>query len=134
MGSLAALLSKLDADPGRRGSQFERVCRWYLTNDPLYRRELNHVWLWKDWPGRWGPDAGIDLVAEGTDGSLWAIQAKAYDPRYSIKKSDVDTFLSESARAQFSFRLLVATTNEIGATAKRTLEAQEKTGPSLVSR
>jgi superfamily II DNA or RNA helicase len=131
MGSVGRLLSTLNADPGVRGRQFERVCRWYLINDPLYRRELKRVWLWKDWPGRWGADAGIDLVAEARDGGLWAIQAKAYDPRYAIKKSDVDTFLSESARPQFSFRLLVATTNEIGATAKRTLEAQEKSGHVL---
>ena len=69
------------------------------------------MWLWKEWPGRWGADAGIDLVAEDHDGRLWAIQAKAYDPAYSVTKADVDTFLSESARAEFSFRLLIATTD-----------------------
>src|SRR5436190_2646199 len=118
-------------DSGVRGKQFELICRWYLRTDPLYRRELKRVWLWDEWPGRWGADAGIDLVADARDGGLWAIQAKAYDPRYRIKKSDVDTFLSESARPEFSFRLLIATTNEIGATAKRTLEAQEKPGHLL---
>ena len=131
MGTLAALLSRLDLEPARRGRQFEAICHWYLTHDPLYARQLKRVWPWKDWPGRWGADAGIDLVAEGYDGGLWAIQTKAYDPRYSIKKSDVDTFLSESSRALFSFRLLVATTNEIGVTAKRTLGAQEKPGHVL---
>ena len=73
-----------------------------------------------------GGDAGVDLVARHQDGSLWAIQAKAYGPDYSIKKADVDTFLSESARKQFSYRLLIATTNRIGRTALRTLENQEK--------
>jgi predicted helicase len=82
------------------------------------------VWLWRDWPGRWGADAGIDLVAETRTGGLWAIQAKAYDPSYSIKKADVDTFLAESARPQFDYRLIIATTNRIGATAKRTIDAQ----------
>ena len=57
---------------------------------------------------------------------MWAIQAKAYAPGYAIKKSDVDTFLSESSREVFSYRLLIATTNHIGKTALRTLEAQEK--------
>jgi len=131
MGTLTSLLSRLDPDSGVRGRQFELICRWYLTADPPYQRELKRVWLWDEWPGRWGADAGIDLVAEARDGGLWAIQAKAYDPRYRIKKSDVDTFLSESARPDFSFRLLVATTNEIGATARRTLEAQEKPGHLL---
>ena len=35
-------------------------------------------------------DIGIDLVAEDRDGDLWAIQAKHYDPAYSIKKADLD--------------------------------------------
>ena len=34
-------------------------------------------------------------------------------------KADVDTFLSESSRAQFSYRLLIATTNHVGSTARR---------------
>jgi hypothetical protein len=64
VGMLATLLARLAPDPGVRGKQFELLCRWYLTTDPLYRRELKRVWLWDEWPGRWGADAGIDLVAE----------------------------------------------------------------------
>jgi hypothetical protein len=45
----------------RRGGQFERVCKWFLTNDPLYRHQVRRVWLWDEWPGRWGADAGIAL-------------------------------------------------------------------------
>ena len=52
------------------------------------------MWLWSDWPDAWAADAGIDLVAEELDGALWAIQAKAYDPGYAIKKADVDSFLA----------------------------------------
>src|SRR5271165_3617353 len=80
----------------------------------------------EEWPGRWGADAGIGLVVEDRDGGLWAVQAKAYDPSYSVTKADVDTFLSESSRPQFSYRLLIATTNRVGQTARRTLAAQEK--------
>lgn len=68
MASLEHLLSRLDPRSEVRGLQFERTCRWYLSNDPVYRRELRRVWLWKDWPHRWGPDAGIDLVAEAQNG------------------------------------------------------------------
>ena len=124
VGTLPDLLALLSRDPHVRGRQFETLCRWFLENDPLYRAELQRVWLWRDWPGRWGADAGIDLVAETRNGRFWAIQAKAYDARYSIKKADVDTFLSESARPQFAYKLIIATTNEIGATARRTLDAQ----------
>jgi superfamily II DNA or RNA helicase len=97
-----------------------------LTNDPVYRREVRRVWLWDEWPGRWGADCGIDLVAEDQRGGVWAIQAKAYDPRYGVKKADIDTFLSESARPEISFRLLIATTDRLSGAARRTLAAQEK--------
>lgn len=126
MASFQDLFDSLDPDQNARGRQFERICKWFLTHDPRYRGQLREVWLWDQWPGRWGPDTGIDLVAKHQDGSLWAIQAKAYSPDYNIKKADVDSFLSESGRPQFSYRLLIATTNRIGKKARRTLEDQEK--------
>jgi superfamily II DNA or RNA helicase len=100
------------------------VCRWYLLNSPMYGLLLKRVWLWEDWPGRWGRDAGIDLVAETHDGECWAIQAKAYAPTTSVTKADVDSFLSESARDVFSFRLLIATTDRIGHNARQVLGGQ----------
>jgi predicted helicase len=119
-----SLLSTLPHDPHSRGRAFERLCQWLLLNDPVYAGELRQVWLWGQWPGRWGPDAGIDLVAKTTAGDLWAIQAKAYDPQYAITKRDLDTFLSESARPEFAYRLIIATTDKLAATARRTLEGQ----------
>ena len=95
MAALGDLLGRLDPEKVRRGSQFARICQWFLTHDPVYAHELRRVWLWDDWPGRWGADAGIDLVAEDHEGHLWAIQAKAYDATTWITKHDVDTFLSE---------------------------------------
>jgi superfamily II DNA or RNA helicase len=118
------LLQQLDPRPDIRGRQFELLCRWYLRSAPEYKRRFTDVWLWAEWPDAWSADAGIDLVAEEHDGSLWAVQAKAYGDAYAIKKGDVDSFLSESSRPQFSYRLLVATTDRIGATARRTLEGQ----------
>lgn len=118
------LVEQLDPRPDVRGRQFELLCRWYLHNAPEYRRLFKEVWLWKDWPGAWAADAGIDLIAEERDGSLWAIQAKAYGERYAIKKADVDSFLSESSRPEFAYRLLIATTDRIGPTARRTLDGQ----------
>jgi predicted helicase len=121
------VLNALLALPAReRGRRFEHLCKWFLENDPVYRDRMRHVWLWKDWPGRWGIEAGIDLVAETITGTLWAVQAKAYSPRHTITKDGVHTFLSESARGAFSHRLLIATTNRIGATARRTINGQEK--------
>ena len=66
--SFASLVDQLAPDPQTRGRQFELLCRWYLQNAPEYRTRLERVWLWKEWPGIWGPDTGIDLVAETVDG------------------------------------------------------------------
>jgi predicted helicase len=126
MGTIQHLLGSLDASPQVRGKQFEHLCKWFLENEPGYRRQLKKVWLWDDWPDAWGADAGIDLVAEAVNDDLWAAQAKAYSEHYPITKRDVDTFLSESARPQFAFRLLIGTTNKMGRTAERTLRDQEK--------
>jgi predicted helicase len=124
--SFEALLATLAERADLRGREFERICKWFLRNAPEYRAQLRQVWLWDEWPERWAADAGIDLVADTVEGGLWAIQAKAYDPVYTIKKADVDSFLSESARPDFGYRLLIATTDRMGQTARRTLAGQEK--------
>ena len=126
MATFSDLFTRLDADPRVRGKQFEHVCKWFLTNDPMYKNTLRTVWLWSEWKGRWGGDAGIDLVAEDYDGRLWAIQAKAYAPENTVTKADVDKFLAESSRAVFSYRLLIATTDRLHHVARRTINDQEK--------
>ena len=126
MGNFATLYGNLDPDNYIRGKQFERVCKWYLENDPYYRDTVRKVWLWDDWEHRWGGDAGIDLVAEDRDGQLWAVQAKAYDPDRAVTKKDVDKFLSESSRKWFTYRLLIATTDRLHLVAQRTIDAQDK--------
>ncbi len=114
--------------PEAKGKEFERYCKWFLENDPRYAIQIKKVWLWKDWPENWGRDKGIDLIAETHQGQIWAIQAKAYDQTkdYYITKEDVDKFLSESSRKEISFRLLMATTNNIGPNALEVMAAQEK--------
>lgn len=133
MATFSELFAQLDPDKNVKGKQFERICKWYLEHDRFYADQLTDVWLWKDWDGHWYPkrEAGIDLVAQHRDGTLWAIQAKAYDHAYSVTKGDVDKFLSESNRKDktgrplFSFRLLLATTRkQLGSTAKNTVDGQ----------
>ncbi len=125
-------LSTFDPQAHRRGQQWEEVCQWFLQTDPVYLAQLTHVWLWNEWPGRWGPDAGIDLVAEAKNGELWAIQAKNYAPDTRVTKHDVDTFLSESARPTFSYRLLIATTSRVAPAAHRAMTGQEKPADTLL--
>jgi superfamily II DNA or RNA helicase len=127
-GSFEYLESKIrrDAEGTLFGRDFEWVCQWYLEHAPLYRGKFRRVWRWADWPDRWGPDCGIDLIAETHDGKLWAIQAKAVAPAHTITKAEIDSFLSESNRREIAFRLLIATTDKIGSNARRTIDQQAK--------
>jgi predicted helicase len=121
---IKAHLLSLDSDA--RGKLFERYCKWFLENDSSYALQLKQVWLWKDWPEKWGRDKGIDLIAETHQGKIWAIQVKAYNENNYITKEDIDTFLSESSREIISFRLLIATTNNLGPNAQEVMSGQEK--------
>lgn len=125
MPTIDALLRQLDSDSVIRGRQFEALCAWWLRNDPRYALLLRRVWTWNEWPGRDGPDTGIDLVAETTSGDFWAIQCKGYAPSNRVTKREVDAFLSESARPPFAYRLLIASTDLVGSNARRTIERQE---------
>jgi hypothetical protein len=40
LASSGPRLTPVQLDPGKHGPQFERLCRWYLTNAPEYRRPL----------------------------------------------------------------------------------------------
>lgn len=122
MGSFIEIRATFSGDSYQRGKDFERLCKWFLETDPRYSGKLTEVWLWDDWPGRWGPDCGIDLIAQDAEGKTWAIQAKCYDADNSITKQDVDSFLSESTNIdKIHHRLLIATTNNIAANARRVI-------------
>lgn len=126
MASFTQFLDSLDADAGKRGKQFEHFVKWFLKNDPQWSTQVDEVWLWEEWPQRWGPDCGIDLIFKHKDGQTWAVQSKCYDAKYNITKHDVDKFLSESNRAGIDKRLLIATTDGLGPNAKQVCDAQDK--------
>jgi predicted helicase len=126
MASFGEFLLTFHDDMNRRGKQFERFIKWFLKNDPEWATQVQDVWLWDEYPRRWGPDCGIDLVFKSKSGKTWAVQAKCYSSDHDIAKSDVDKFLSESNRKQIDHRLLIATTDRIGANARQVLDAQEK--------
>ncbi len=64
MPTFPELLNTLSEDNSTRGFQFEKLCKWLLENHPIYKSKIKNVWLWEDWPDRWGKDLGIDLIAE----------------------------------------------------------------------
>ena len=93
-----------------QGLRFERMFRAALLNHPgEFRDTFAHVWLWDDWPGRDGPDSGIDLVAEDRDGNEWAIQCKNYF-NTQVKTKDVNSFLARAGG--FHSRLFVSTSRQ----------------------
>lgn len=118
---LLRLLNTLPEENHLRGKAFEHIAKWWLENDPVWKRKFKETWLWNDWPGRSGPDIGIDLVAESEDG-LWAIQVKCFSENRQIPKTELDSFVSASSSQTFSNRLLIATTDKISANANRTLQ------------
>ena len=95
MNKFNALIETFSDDSGIKGSQFEKLSKWYFENDPKFKSKIKKVWLWDDWPGRWGRDTGIDLIAQDKEDKIWAIQAKCYLEKYSVTKHDVDKFLAD---------------------------------------
>lgn len=125
-GLFSDFYQSFDSDTEKRGKQFEHFVKWFLQADPEWSTQIDQIWLWDDWPERWGADCGIDLVFRHKNGENWAVQAKCYAPDYYITKHDVDKFLSESNRKGIDHRLLVATTDLIGGNARQVCDAQEK--------
>lgn len=122
-----SLLSSLSPDAYIRGKQFERVAKWWLTQDPIRSLDIKQAWLWDEWPQRSGPDIGIDIVAEMFDGTLCAIQAKCFDETRDIPKSELDSFISAASHRTFQHRWLIATTDRLSANARRMLDEQHVT-------
>lgn len=139
MGNISLILKQLcssDFSNQDKGKSFEYFCKRYLEKDPVYSCLLSKVYLWKEWPDRWGPDHGIDLIAEAKDGKIWAIQCKAYNESRAISKRDIDKFLSESARIVIDYRLIISTTENLHGSARRVIDGQEKPvgfiGPNIL--
>jgi superfamily II DNA or RNA helicase len=126
LGQFSDFYNSLDADAAKRGKQFEHFVKWFLKADPEWSTQVDQVWLWDEWPQRWGADCGVDLVFRHKNGEFWAVQTKCKARDYYITKKDVDTFLSESNRPFIQHRLLIATTDRIGANAKQVCDAQDK--------
>jgi superfamily II DNA or RNA helicase len=112
-----------------RGKAFEPICKWFLKKDPYWGQEFRNVWLWNEWPGRWGPDIGIDLVAETHTGDLIAVQAKCWSD--TVASQEIDSFISASARPEFTQRLLIAT-SDITKNSEYKLTNSDKPSPFLL--
>ena len=105
----AAAISERD-----KGTAFEKLVAAWLVTDPVQSKRFAQVELWSDWARRREldrTDTGIDLVGMLHDGGFAAIQCKFFDTHRRIRKEDIDTFISASAKPAFAERLIVETTD-----------------------
>ena len=127
MATFDEFYESLPEDSNKRGEYFEKVfVPWFLKTDPEWSTQVKEVWLWDDYPHRWGKDCGIDLVYEDRQGNHWAIQSKCVSPDREISKAEIDSFLSESSDSKIHGRLLIASTDGIGKNAQQVIDRQEK--------
>ena len=119
-----------------KGTRFELLIKnWFLTTK-LYSDNIKKIWLWNEFPYKsqfGGSDSGIDLVIYSQEDEYIAIQCKFYKQNSEISKSDVDTFISTSAKLfeinqvkkKFSSRIFISTTNNWSKKASELIENQE---------
>jgi helicase domain protein len=119
-----------------KGEKFEKLMKnWFLTTK-LYADDIKKIWLWNEFPYKnqfGGSDSGIDLVIYNEEDEFVAIQCKFYSLNAEISKSDVDTFISTSAKLfevdgkkkKFLGRVFVSTTNKWSKKANDLIQNQE---------
>ncbi|MGI9338773.1 MAG: DEAD/DEAH box helicase [Gammaproteobacteria bacterium] len=134
MDDFNKVLAKLRAkarNTTEQGRFFERLVKFWLQHDPVYKNQFTKVQLWAEWRAARGEsqnDIGIDLVAEEPDGdrvNYWAIQAKFYAPETAVNRADIDTFFTASGQAPFTHRMFVSTTDKWGKNAEDALRGQK---------
>ncbi|MBT8160967.1 MULTISPECIES: type ISP restriction/modification enzyme [Arthrobacter] len=116
------------SDQHDKGTKFEHLMKRYLELEPKYADQFSEVWLWSEWPGRNGHvDTGIDLVAKDRySGELTGIQCKFYDPARTLDKKQIDSFFTAVGKADFSYGMVVSTTDKWSKHAEDALEGQSK--------
>lgn len=99
-----------------KGAKYEAACVWYLTNDPYWASFLRRVvtleqaLTWGDCPVHDTQDTGIDLVAQDTGGSWWAIQCKCHDSEKQLPKGACDSFFARALGDPAISRYMIMTT------------------------
>ena len=127
MATFDEFYASMDTDPGVRGKQFEHnFVPWFLETDPKWKSLVDKIWLWDDYPNRWGRDCGIDLVFRDKNGKHWAVQSKCIKPGNPINRDEIDRFFSESNDKRIHGRVLIATTDRIGDNARQMIDRQER--------
>jgi predicted helicase len=103
-------------DTSDKGDLWERVCTWFLRNDPEQQQTIGKVWRWNEKanPLYDGHDSGIDIVAEyaGEPDRYRAIQCKNYAPDHKLSYEDLATFFGKAEADDRIAGLIIATVSE----------------------
>jgi predicted helicase len=73
MVTFESFIKTFDPDNDKKGKQFEYFVKWFLKNDPEWSTQADEVWLWDEYPDRWGSDCGVDLVFRHKNGETWTL-------------------------------------------------------------
>ena len=131
MSALTTLLEKIQevsATQRDKGTSFENLMVQYFLNEPKYAEMYKQVLSYSNWVEKYGEtlnitdkrDYGIDLVAVTFEGEFHPIQCKNYNTT-KIQKKDIDSFLGGSGKSYFSYRYIVASTDDWTDNAKSSL-------------
>jgi predicted helicase len=110
------------------GTAFEELCVAYLRAEPAFAGLFTRVEPYGAWAARQGidrRDAGVDLVAEGVDGGVTAVQCKLYAAGHTVQKADIDSFFTASGKRPFTHRMIISTTDRWSAHAEAALADQQ---------
>lgn len=130
MATFEELVDQVDSNLDNqrdRGTAFEEMVVSYLKNEPTYKQKYNNVWMLKDVPEKYQipkKDTGVDIVAEGYDGKLTAVQAKFYKGK--VGKDTINSFIAEAGKDYYDAGLIVSTTDEWNKNAESALENNSK--------
>ena len=108
MSALDIIIEEINASSDK-GILFEKLCLYFLRNDPTQQQRFSDVWFWREWPGNEGqPDTGIDIVARVRDSeSYCAVQCKFREDDSSITKAEIDSFLALSSKEIYSAHIIL---------------------------
>ena len=129
-GGLRRVLERIRATSGsdkEKGARFERLMLDFFKSDARYKDHFRNVWLWDEHPDRRHRDLGVDLVAEGRDGTRTAIQCKFYQQSSTIAKRNIDSFLGALGKREFKDGIVVSTTDRWSDNAQEALSRRSKT-------
>lgn len=131
--SFISLMEEIDLEEHvqrDRGTLFELLSKIYLSNEPMYSHRYDAVWMLNEVPEQYHisrKDTGVDLVARIRDtGKLVAIQCKYYPKNKKIDKKDIDSFLNEVGKRQYSEGIVFSSTDNWSGNAEDALSERSK--------